>query len=72
LKIIFEVKKMAKKEDNAKAVEELVILKPCRVRPDGEREAKLFNKGERVKVAGNDKLFLLSSGKAEVAGKQGK
>ena len=42
-------------------VEEIELLRDTRVLVEGAKEARLYSKGEKVKVSGNDKVQLLGS-----------
>lgn len=50
-------------------VEELVMLKGGRVKQDGQKTAAFCKAGSKVKVAGVDKVQLLSSGMADYSAK---
>jgi len=53
-------------------VEAVKLGHPTRVRVEGSKEVKLFDKGAVVLVSGNDKSQLLSSGGIIVTGKDAK
>lgn len=53
-------------QEEYEKVEELEMLKPGRVKQDGKKVAEFIPKGKTVKVGGDDKVLLLSTGMAKV------
>lgn len=52
-------------QDQYESVEELLLLKNCRVKEEGKKTAEFFGAGKTVKVSGSDKMQLLSTKMAE-------
>jgi hypothetical protein len=57
-------------QEEYELVEELEMLKDGRVKQDGKKVAELCKKGSMIKVGGDDKVLLLSTGMAKVKAKK--